>query len=152
MKLSATAIHTIETWRLGFVATVTAGGRPSLSPKGTFVVLDEATIAFGEIRSPQTVTNLTTNPELDINFVDQFTRKGIRIRGQAVMVRRGTDEFKTLIPHWKTLWPDLADRINMIVKIPVDQAKPLSSPAYDDGVSEADLIATYKAKFAEMYK
>ncbi|MEM7616810.1 MAG: DapH/DapD/GlmU-related protein, partial [Pseudomonadota bacterium] len=34
---------------LGFVATVTADGRPHLSPKGTFLVLDDSTIAFGEI-------------------------------------------------------------------------------------------------------
>ena len=75
MKLPQSAQKIIELWPLGFVATVTAGGRPSVSPKGTFLVLDDETIAFGEIRSPQTVTNLQTQPELEVNFVDQFTRK-----------------------------------------------------------------------------
>lgn len=151
MKLPKSAIKTIEMWRLGFVATVTAGGRPNVSPKGTFVVLDDQTIAFGEIRSPQTITNLTNMPELEVNFVDQFTRKGVRIRGAAQMVRRDTDEFAALIGHWETIWGDLAARINVIVKIPVSEAKPLTTPPYDDGVTEAEMIATYKAKFAEFY-
>ena len=40
----------IETFPLGFVATVTEDGMPSLSPKGTFLILDDKTIAFAEIR------------------------------------------------------------------------------------------------------
>lgn len=151
MKLPASAIKTIEMWRLGFVATVSAGGRPNVSPKGTFIVLDDTTIAFGEIRSPQTLTNLTSNPELEVNFVDQFTRKGVRIRGKAEFVRRGSGEFDTIIEHWQTIWGDLSDRINVIVKIPVDEAKPLTTPPYDDGVTEEEFIAIYKQKFSEMY-
>lgn len=151
MKLPASAIKTIEMWRLGFVATVTAGGRPSVSPKGTFVVLDEETIAFGEIRSPQTLTNLQMQPELEVNFVDQFTRKGVRIRGQAELLRRGSDDFEAVYGNWVELWGDLAERINVIVKIPVDEAKPLSTPPYDDGATEEEFIALYRQKFAEMY-
>ena len=37
--------------RLGFVATAALDGTPNVSPKGTFTVLDDRTIAFGEIRS-----------------------------------------------------------------------------------------------------
>ncbi len=151
MKLPASAKDVITTFRLGFVATVTAGGRPNVSPKGTFIVLDDETIAFGEIRSPQTVTNLTNTPELEVNFVDQWTRKGVRVRGSAQMVRRGTAEFGGLIDQWEGIWGDLADRINLIVKIPVDQVKPLSTPPYDDGVTEEDMIAMYKAKYSEIY-
>ena len=152
MKLSKSAIRCIEMWRLGFVATVTPDGRPAVSPKGTFIVVDESTIAFGEIRSPGTVANLSVNPELEVNFVDQFVRKGVRIRGQAELLRRGTAEFEALYPQFTELWGDLAGRINIIVKIPVDEAKPLSTPPYDDGASEAEMIALYKAKFGEMYE
>jgi len=138
-------------WRLGFVATVTPDGHPAVSPKGTFIVVDEETIAFGEIRSPGTVANLTANPECEVNFVDQFLRKGVRIRGRAEFLTRGTADFDRLYPRFETLWGDLAKRINMIVRIPVDEAKPLTTPPYDDGASEAGMIALYKAKFAEMY-
>lgn len=151
MKLPASGIDLITRFPLGFVATVTAGGRPNVSPKGTFLVLDDPTIAFGEIRSPQTVTNLMNRPELEVNFVNQWTRKGLRIRGKAQMVRRRTAEFGELIKQWEGIWGDVADRINLIVKIPVDQVKPLSTPPYDDGAKEEDMIATFKAKFAEIY-
>tara|TARA_R110002124_G_scaffold72020_12_gene192758 strand:+ start:260 stop:724 length:465 start_codon:yes stop_codon:yes gene_type:complete len=151
MKLPKSAIQTIEMWRLGFVASVTAGGRPNVSPKGTFIVLDDETIAFGEIRSPQTLTNIQTNPQVEVNFVDQFTRKGVRVGGAALLVRRDTAAFDEIINQWVDLWGDLANRINVIVKIPVEYAKPLTTPPYDDGATEDAMIALYKQKFAEMY-
>ncbi len=151
MKLPKSAIRCIEMWRLGFVATVTPGGRPSVSPKGTFIVVDDETIAFGEIRSPQTVANLTVNPELEVNFVDQFIRKGVRIRGRAEFLRRGTEAFDALLPEFEALWGDLTQRMKMIVRIPVEEAKPLTTPPYDDGATEDEMIALYKQKFAEMY-
>ena len=48
----------IEENTVGLVATVTPDGAPAVSPKGTTVILDERTIAFGDIRSPQTVRNI----------------------------------------------------------------------------------------------
>ncbi|MEM6409073.1 MAG: pyridoxamine 5'-phosphate oxidase family protein [Pseudomonadota bacterium] len=141
----------ITRWRLGHIATVTPGGRPSVSPKGTFLVVDDKTIAFGEIRSPQTVTNLTHNPECEVNFVDAFLRKGARLRGTGSMVRRDTADFDTLLPQFEEVWGDLCDRINLIVKINVTEVKPLSTPPYDTGATEEEMIALYKAKFSEMY-
>jgi hypothetical protein len=37
------------------------------------------------------------------------------------------------------------------VVIQVSEVKPLSTPPYDDGVTEAEMIALYKEKYAEMY-
>lgn len=141
----------ITRWRLGHIATVTPGGRPSVSPKGTFLVVDDTTIAFGEIRSPQTVSNLTLNPECEVNFVDAFTRKGARLRGMAQMIRPDTPEFDTLMPRFQELWGDLCDRMNLIVKINITEVKPLTTPPYDTGATEDEMIALYKTKFAEMY-
>ena len=139
----------ITRWRLGHIATVTPGGRPSVSPKGTFLVVDDTTIAFGEIRSPQTVSNLTHSPECEVNFVDAFTRKGARLRGTGDMVREGTAEFDALFPRFKEVWGDLCNRMNLIVKINVTEVKPLSSPPYDTGTTEEELVALWKAKFSE---
>ena len=151
MRLTEEAKLCIERFPLGFVATVTPGGRPSVSPKGTFLVLDDETIAFAEIRSPQTLANLSATPELEVNFVDPFLRKGVRIRGKADFVRRGTDRYIELLPKWEAVWGDLAKRINMIIRIPVEMAKPLSTPPYDTGATEEEMVALYKAKFAEIY-
>ncbi|MEM6307604.1 MAG: pyridoxamine 5'-phosphate oxidase family protein [Pseudomonadota bacterium] len=149
--LDQTMIETIERVRLGHVATVTPGGRPAVSPKGTFVVLDPATLAFGHIRSPGTVQNISHSPEVEVCFVDPFIRKGCRVRASAQVVRWGTDDFAALIPAWVTLWGDLADRISAIVKLNVTAASPLSTPPYDNGVSEQEMVALYKAKYAEIY-
>ena len=151
MTIPKSTQELITRWRLGHVATVTPGGRPSVSPKGTFLVVDDETIAFGEIRSPQTITNLTQNPECEVNFVDAFTRKGARLRGQASMVRRGSEAYNALSPRFVEVWGDLCERINLIVTIKVEEVKPLSTPPYDDGATEEEMIALYKAKFAEMY-
>lgn len=151
MKIPASTQDLITRWRLGHIATVTPGGRPSVSPKGTFLVVDDETIAFGEIRSPQTVTNLLQNPECEVNFVDAFIRKGARLRGRAHMARPGSSEYDALILRFRDVWGDLCDRMNLIVVVAVDEVKPLTTPPYDDGATEDEMIALYKQKFAEMY-
>ena len=151
MKLNSFAKQIIERFPLGYVATVTPDGMPSLSPKGTFFVLDDETIAFAEIRSPNTMINLANLPCVDINFVDIWLRKGVRIAGPVEVIGRETDEFKTLLPIWKVPFPALASRINAIVKVKTETVKPLSTPPYDDGVTEEEMVALYKQKWSEIY-
>ena len=50
-----------------------------LGPDMQRIVVDDATIAFGEIRSPATLRNLRANPHVEVNFVDPFVRKGYRL-------------------------------------------------------------------------
>lgn len=130
--------------RLGFVATASLDGMPNVSPKGTFAVLDDRTIAFGEIRSPGTIRNLKANPRIEVNFVDVFVRKGYRFAGTATVVERGEPDFDTLLPHLRS---SLAHRIRAIVTISVTRALPLTSPAYDDGASEPELRRAWTARF-----
>ena len=151
MKLNAFAQKVIGEFPLGFVATVSADGRPCVSPKGTFLVLDDETIAFGEIRSPGTLANLEANPECEVNFVDPFLRKGVRLRCMADFIGRGSDGFEALLPKWQAVWNTLADRINTLVVLKVTESKPLVTPPYDDGVSEEEMVALYKQKYAEIY-
>ncbi len=136
----------IREQRLGFVATVNADGTPNLSPKGTFAVVDAATVAFAEIRSPGTLRNLATNPAVEVNFVDAFTRRGCRLFGTARIVRRGDPGFDRLLP----LFADhdgLVLRTRAVVVIAVTLAMDLSSPAYDDGASEDELRRAWTDRF-----
>lgn len=151
MKLNAFARKVIGEFPLGFVATVSAEGKPCVSPKGTFLVLDGETLAFGEIRSPGTLANLKANPECEVNFVDPFLRKGVRLRCKAVLVERGCGRFDDLLPQWRAVWNTLADRINTLVLLKVGEAKPLTTPPYDEGASEEEMIALYKKKYSEIY-
>ena len=102
--------------RLGYVATVSASGQPNVSPKGTFVVIDDRTLAFGDIRSPGTVTNLRERLETEVNFVDPLARKGFRARGNATILVRDSDAYRAYRLHFDR-WGSLADRIEHIVLI-----------------------------------
>ena len=151
MTLNTFAKEIIARLPLGYVATVTPDGMPSLSPKGTFFVLDDETIAFAEIRSPNTINNLAYQPKTEVNFVDMFLRKGVRIFGTVTIEEKGTEKFDKLFPKWDQAFPSLAPRINAIVLIKAERVKPLTTPPYDDGVTEEEMIAIYKQKYGEIY-
>ncbi|MGZ7033089.1 MAG: pyridoxamine 5'-phosphate oxidase family protein [Thermoanaerobaculia bacterium] len=134
----------VEEQRLGFVATAAPDGTPNVSPKGTFVVLDDRTIAFGEIRSPGTMRNLRANPRIEVNFIDVFTRRGYRFAGLATLIERGDANFDTLLLKLRST---RSSRIRTIVTISVARALSLTSPAYDDGTTEAELRRVWTARF-----
>ena len=137
----------IEEQRLGFVATADLEGTPNVSPKGTFIVVNDQTIAFGEIRSPGTMRNLRANPRIEVNFVDPFVRKGYRFAGTATVVERGDSTFDTLLSNFRS---PLAPRMRAIVTITVTKALPLMSPAYDDGTMEPEIRRSWTARFRKL--
>ena len=145
--LTPDMMRIIEEQRLGFVATADLHGNPNVSPKGTFIVLDDKRIAFGEIRSPGTVRNLLANPRIEVNFVDPFVRKGYRFTGTATVVERGDSTFDELFHHFHG---PLASRMRAIVVISVNKALPLTSPAYDDGTREQDIRRLWTARFRKL--
>lgn len=141
----------IATFPLGFVATVTPGGAPAVSPKGTFLVLDDETLAYGDIRSPGTRANLVANPNVEVNFIDPFKRKAVRAAGNATLHAKGSEAFASLHPQWEATFGPLARRIGTIVAIKLTAASEIWTPPYDDGVTEEEMIATYVAKFKGLY-
>lgn len=110
-KLTEYMKQVVEEQKLGFVATVGEDGTPNLSPKGTCLVLDDDHIIFAEIRSPNTLKNLKQTPSMEINFVDQFARKGFRAKGTATFIERGTSEFEELFGKFAQ-WGELSNKIN----------------------------------------
>ncbi len=146
-KLTEDMKRVVSEQKLGFVATVSEDGTPNLSPKGTFLVLDDEHIMFGEIRSPNTVRNLVDRPTMEVNFVDPFARKGFRAKGRATYLARGTSEFDELFPRFAQ-WGELTERIKGIVTLRVERAVSLTSPAYDMGATEAELRETWQTHFA----
>jgi hypothetical protein len=139
----------IEEQRLGFVATVNADGTPNVSPKATFVVLDDATIGFGDIRSPGTIRNLKSNPVVEVNFVDPFVRKGYRFAGKAAVVERSAPGFDDLLGRFEK-GGIAVSRLRALVKITVTKALPLISPAYDRGISESELRMIFTTRFRKL--
>ena len=140
----------VNEWRLGHLATVGTKG-PNVSPKGTFQALDANRIAFAEIRSPNTMANLASDPRVEVNMVDVFSRKGARFRGQADFHPMDSDAAAALKPRWIALFgEDLMQRASGFVVIEVTSAKPLTTPAYDVGATEDALRKDYLERFTAM--
>jgi predicted pyridoxine 5'-phosphate oxidase superfamily flavin-nucleotide-binding protein len=125
--------------RLGFHATVSPDGRPNLSPKGTTTVYDDEHLMFADIRSPQTVANLRTNPEIEVNVVDPIRRRGYRFRGRAVVHEAGATYERGLAILAERDYNADRTRIKAIVLIGVEEAEELRSPAYDTGATEQEV-------------
>jgi len=127
----------IDEQRLGFFATVCADGAPNLSPKGTIAVWDDNHLAFGNIRSPGTLENLRTNPAIEVNVIDPFTRKGYRFKGVATILESGAAYDRAVEFYRKR--GSRVSAFKEIVLIEVRRAQFIDSPAYDFGMSEEEI-------------
>ena len=127
--------------RLAFVATVCADNTPNLSPKGTIAVWDDDHLVFANIRSPRTISNLRRNAAVEINVVDPMVRKGYRFKGTATVLEAGTT-YEEVTAFFRAR--GVSNRIREVVVIAVAQALPVTSPAYDLGLSEAEVRARWE--------
>ncbi len=127
--------------RLAFVATVCADHTPNLSPKGTIAVWDDDHLVFANIRSPGTVSNLGRNPAIEINVVDPMIRKGYRFKGTAAVLEAGADCDEVMAFFTAR---GVSNPIREVVVIKVEHALPVTSPAYDLGLSEAEIRARWE--------
>jgi predicted pyridoxine 5'-phosphate oxidase superfamily flavin-nucleotide-binding protein len=143
--LTADMKRVVGEQRLGFVATVCSDGTPNLSPKGTIRVWDDEHLAFCDLMSPQTVENLRTNPAVEVNVVDPIARRGYRFKGSAQVLGEGT-LFERILAFYQSGEPPMSDaraRIRHIVLVKIDKALPLFSPAYDVGLTEDEIRASW---------
>jgi len=133
--------------RLGYVASVCPDGTPNLSPKGTTAVWDDEHLVFAHLHSHRTVANVEAgNAVVEINVVDPILRKGYRFKGPAAIHREGR-VYEAGLRFYKERGGPEPHRIEAIVLIRVEQAAPVTSPAYDDGTTERDV----EQRFLELY-
>lgn len=122
----------------GMVATVNDDGTPSVSPKATFVILDDTTIAFGNIRSPGTLANLRKRPAVEVCFIDVILRKAVRVTGMAsIIAKAGADAHLTTA--FEASWSTYIPHMSAFVAIDVTSSELILSPAYDLGFTEQAL-------------
>ena len=138
--LTADMRRVLDEQKLGFVATVNPDGSPNLSPKGTTAAWDDDHLVFADIRSPNTIRNLAANSAIEVNVVDQTLRKGYRFKGRAEVLSEGP-RFDELVAFYHARGS--RSPIRAVVLIRVEKAAPLISPAYDQGRSEAEVIAQW---------
>ena len=135
----------VNSQKLGYVATVSKDGTPNLSPKGTIVVMNESTLAFANIRSPQTIQNLQDNPSVEINVVDPFQRLGYRFKGEGKIISEGS-EFDKILDYY--INAGIKSKINSVVVVDVKSMSEVTSPSYDLGVTKDELVSKWKKYYS----
>ena len=134
----------IRSAHLCFAATVTADGRPNLSPKGTIRVWDDRHLFFLDIASPGTRANLSVNPWMELNVVDQLSRRGYRFFGRADL-HTGGDIFekavRIVVGEEQARYP-----VACVVILAVQRAAPLISPGYWNVADETAMRVNWRER------
>jgi uncharacterized protein len=139
----------IHAAHLCFAATVTPKGRPNVSPKGTIRAWDDTHLFFLDIASPGTRANLMRTPWLELNVVEQLSRRGYRFAGPATLHVGGSAEYAEGVRRVYGDAPPPASPA-AVVLLAVERAAPLLSPAYWRGTDEAALREIWRARRAEL--
>ena len=76
--------------QLCLIATVNKQGKPNIAPKGTMRVLNNEELVYAEIFGGTTLQNILDNPEaIMVAVVDKETKKLVRLRGKAEIIKEG---------------------------------------------------------------
>ena len=135
----------IQAAHLCFAATVTPEGRPNLSPKGTIRVWDDTHLFFLDIASPGTRANLEHSSWMELNVVEQLSRRGYRFFGRAELHFEGSaiyaEATRRVFGEENATYP-----VTAVVVLAVQRATPLLSPAYWQVADETALRESWRAR------
>jgi len=137
----------LKVQKLGYVATVTPDGKPNISPKGTIIGWTDKILAFADIRSPDTMTNLKENPDVEINVIDPLLRKGYLFEGKSRILQEG-NVYQEILNHYRQ--NGIKSPINEIVLVDVTSVSDVISPLYDLGITEEEIKSKWKKYFANL--
>ncbi len=137
----------LDLQKLGYVATVSSDGKPNLSPKGTIIGWTSNVLAFANIRSPDTMKNLQSNPHVEINVIDPLLRKGYLFQGQARIIKDDS-LYEEILSHYRE--KGIKSAIDSIVLVDVSNVSEVTSPLYDMGISEQEIKSKWKKYFESL--
>ncbi len=137
----------LELQKLGYVATVSSDGTPNISPKGTIIGWTENILAFADIRSPDTMSNLKINPHVEINVIDPLLRKGYLFQGKVRILENGP-QHEEILNHFRD--KGIKSPIGPIVLVDVSRVSDVVSPLYDLGASEQEIKSKWKKHFESL--
>ena len=126
----------IKDERLGYVATVSPDCKPNVSPKGSIIQSGPQSLAFAEIRSPDTVENLQSNDAVEVSIISPIMRRGYLFSGRGYIHKSGP-VFDGLFKEFQNM--GIQSPINAVVVINVDKITETKSPLYDLGYTEEQL-------------
>ncbi len=117
-KLSDRVKETIAEIRPGIIATASKDGKPNVSAKGSFRVLDDDHVIFADISSPRTIANLKENPRVSILVVHPKSMKGCRIWGKGEVLDSGE-----LFDEMSKEFADRNLKVSHVVKVTVEETQ-----------------------------
>ncbi len=133
--------------KLGYVATVSSDGKPNISPKGTIIGWTLDTLAFADIRSPDTMNNLHENPDVEINVIDPILRKGYLFQGTARIIEDG-NLYDEILNYYRI--NGVKSPIHSIVLVYVSSVSDVTSPLYDLGIAQQEIKSKWQKHFATL--
>jgi len=115
-KLSEDVKRIIAATQPAFIATASKNGKPNVSPKGSFKVLDDEHVAFAEIASPNTIANIRENPQVEVMVFSPDTWGGCRIRGKAEILESGE-----LLESFKAQFTPMKMKVRSVIRVAVEE-------------------------------
>ena len=144
VMLTADMRAIIQAAHLCFAATVSPDGMPNVSPKGTIRVWDDRHLFFLDIASPHTRANLQVRPWMELNVVDQLSRRGYRFFGP-VTLHVGDAVFDEATRRVQS--PERASYpVAAVILLALERAAPLVSPGYWRVTDEPAMRALWRQR------
>ena len=137
----------LNSQKLGYVATVSSDGKPNISPKGTIISWTSDILAFANIRSPDTMSNLKINSAMEINVIDPLSRKGYLFIGTGKIIKN-SPLFDEIVTYYRN--SGIQSPINSVVLVTVSSVSEVTSPLYDLGKSESEIKLRWKKYFNDL--
>ena len=114
---------------LCWLSTVDVDNWPNVSPKEMFTYLDDTTLLVANIASPVSVTNIRSNPQVCISFIDVFVQKGYKLKGLAKVIERQDPSFAAKAKQLTNLFSDKF-AIQSILEIKIIAVAKIIAPSY----------------------
>lgn len=114
---------------LCWLATSSAKGQPSVSPKEVFAPVGDDAIIIANIASPGSARNIRENPRACVSFINIFTQKGFKITGRADYLKAAdpgySDAETVLLKLTRGDYP-----FSTIFRITAESVAPIIAPRY----------------------
>lgn len=148
MKLTPEIADLMERSVLCWLATVSEGGMPNVSPKEIFRPYGDNQIIIANIASPQTVRNIRQQSQVCISFIDVLVQKGYQIKGDAYVAGASYPEYQEMKQSLEEMTKGKFP-FSTITVIEVQSVKPILAPSYQffPDTKEADQIEAAKRRY-----
>ena len=121
--------HLIDKSVLCWLATASADGEPSVSPKEIFTHRGGTSLIIANIASPRSAKNVRENPRVCVSCLDVFTQKGLQLRGSAQLVTDKDPGFSSLAEPLTAMASGRFPFVSLF-EVTIEAVKPILAPSY----------------------